>query len=193
MKPLCDTTDEELPNVLYHFYTNLRKAKGGEYKLQSLKCIRAGLNRYMKEERNLDIIKDVKFAKTNEMFKAVTTKARKKGLGFTKNTPPIEPDDMALLSQHFDHDFMNQPSPRLLQKAVLFNIIYYFCRRGRQNIHGFTQDVFELSTDPDGTQYVYQAIDEMDKNHGVDETRPANEGRMYEQPGKCKRRSKCLS
>lgn len=183
MTPLPDLTDDELPDILYQFYTNLRKAKGREYKLQSLKCIRAGLNRYMKEQRNLDIIKDLCFTRTNEMFKAVTVKAKKSGLGSTKSNPPIEPDDMAKLAAHFDHDIMNNPNPRLLQKAVLFNIIFFFCHRGRQNIYTFTQDIFDIATDPDGTQYVYQAVDEMDKNHGVEEKLPANDGRMYEQKG----------
>lgn len=93
---------------------------------------------------------------------------------------------MAKLAAFFDHDIMNNPNPRLLQKAVLFNIIYYFCRRGRQNIYEFTQDMFEIGTDPDGTQYIFQAIDEMDKNHGTEETLPANDGRIYEQRGKQK-------
>lgn len=183
LKPLDELQNEELPDILYHFYTNLRKAKGGEYKLQSLKCIRAGINRYTKANRNLDIINDIRFTKTNEMFKAVSTKARKEGRGSTRSTPPIEPEDLTLLAKYFYHDFMAVPDPRLLQKSVLFNIIYFFCRRGRQNIYQFTQDMFQLSADPDGTEYVYQAVDELDKNHGIDNTNPANEGRMYATPG----------
>lgn len=58
LKSLDDTTDEELPDLLFNFYTDLRKVDGGLYKLQSLKCIRAGLNHHMKDKRNLDIIKD---------------------------------------------------------------------------------------------------------------------------------------
>lgn len=43
--------------------------------------------------------------------------------------------------------------------------------------------MFQIDSDPDGRQYVYQAVDEMDKNHGLKDTLPANDGRMYEQPG----------
>ena len=47
-----------------------------------------------------------------------------------------------------------------------------------------TIDKFEIGTDPDGRQYIFQAIEELDKNHGVEETDPTNAGHMYEDPGK---------
>lgn len=116
------------------------------------------------------------------MFRAVSTKAKKSGLGFTKSTP-IESEDLVLYLQYFYHDVMNAPEPKKLQKCVLFNIIYYFCSRGRQNIYNFQKGHFQVGYDPDGTKYVYQAVDELDKNHGIDVNLPAKYGRMYEQPG----------
>lgn len=184
LKKLEELTDTEFPDILLDFYSNLRKVKGGSYKLQTLKCIRAGLNRFTKEHRNLDIIADTRFARTNEMFKAVTTKAKRDGLGSTRSTPPVEEQDMAKCAQHFCHNWMNEPNPRLLQQCVLFNMIYFFCRRGRQNIYDFTIEHFKVHVDASGKRYVYQAIDELDKNHNADENDPANDGFMYEQPGK---------
>lgn len=78
-KTLEELTNDELPDIFFEFCCNLRKAKGSSYKLQTLKCIRAEINRYTKSERNLDIITDDHFKRTNEMFKAVSTKARKEG------------------------------------------------------------------------------------------------------------------
>lgn len=182
-KAFDELSDDELPAILLDFYTDLRKVDGGMYKLQTLKCLRAGINRYTKEKRNLDIIKDVKFTKTNEMFKAVSAKARKEGRGSTKNYPPIEDDDMAKLAQYFDHDVLNSPDPRKIQKCALFYIIYWFCRRGRENLYDMTTDTFKIGTEYDGKQYVYQAVDEQDKNHGPDNPLPAKQGRMYETPG----------
>lgn len=77
LKRLEELENSELPDILLDFYCNLRKAKGGEYKLQTLKCIRAAINRHTKTTRNLDIISDLSFTKANEMFKGVSTKARK--------------------------------------------------------------------------------------------------------------------
>lgn len=39
LKPLNELENKELPDILLDFYCNLRKAKGGNYKLQTLKCI----------------------------------------------------------------------------------------------------------------------------------------------------------
>lgn len=183
LKQFHKLTDDDLPDILLDFYSNLRKVNGGDYKLQTLKCIRAGINRCTKEQRGLDIISDERFKKTNEMFKAVTTRARKEGRGSTKNTPPIEPEDLPLITQYLQHDVMNNPDPKKVQQCVLFNIIYYFCRRGRQNIYDFKIDTFQIDCDPDGTHFVFQAIDEQDKNHGIYDDQPANDGRMYKQPG----------
>lgn len=47
-----------------------------------------------------------------------------------------------------------------------------------------TLDMFDVGSDPDRTEYVYQAIDELAKSHEADNSGPANAGRMYEQPGK---------
>ena len=44
-------------------------------------------------------------------------------------------------------------------------------------------NTFEIGTDPDGRQFIYQAIDELDKNHRQNDSDPANQGRIYEQPG----------
>lgn len=131
--------NKDLPDILYDFYTDLRKTDGEHYKLQSLKCVCAGINQYTKEHRNLDIIKDIGFTRSNEMFSAVSKKYKKnkkKGLATTKSYPPIEPEDLGRLAQYLDHDMMNHPNPRKLQKSVLFNIIFFFCRRGRQNTVG---------------------------------------------------------
>ena len=45
---------------------------------------------------------------------------------------------------------------------------------------------FDIGTNGDGKQYVFQAVIEHDKNHGIDETDVANPARMYENPGNYK-------
>ena len=95
----------------------------------------------------------------------------------------IHPDDLQTIADYFDHDYMNNPDPRRLQHCVLFYFIYFFCRRGRENLYEMTLDNFELATEPDGTQYVYQKMDEQDKNHGVKDKEESNVGRMYEIKG----------
>ena len=180
---LEDLDVNQLPNILEDFYPNLRRVDGEEYKLQSIKCIRAGINRWTKANRNIDIINDVRFTRANEMFKGVSKIARQNGKATTKSYPVIEQEDLERIATYFLHDTMNEPNPRKVQKCVLFYIIYFFCRRGRENLYDMNINTFKIGTDPDGTQYIYQDIDELDKNHRYDSSEPANEGRIYEQKG----------
>ena len=56
--------------------------------------------------------------------------------------------------------------PRELQRKVMFDIRYYFCRRGGENIHDMTIGTFELQFDSTtGICYVKKVVDEMTKNH----------------------------
>ena len=48
-----------------------------------------------------------------------------------------------------------------------------------------TKDTFKVEVDPaEELEYIVQSIDELDKNHGINDTKPTNEGRMYADPGK---------
>ena len=47
-----------------------------------------------------------------------------------------------------------------------------------------TVDHFKVNVDPDGCKYVYQAIDEHDENHGINDDEPANQAKMYDHPTK---------
>ena len=63
---------------------------------------------------------------------------------------------------------------------MIFYIIFYFGRRGRENLRKMKKNTFQ-------TQVVYQTIDEMDKNHSEKETKKAIKGRMYEVSSKQKK------
>jgi hypothetical protein len=46
-----------------------------------------------------------------------------------------------------------------------------------------TKRTFALATDDTGRRYVYQCVDELDKNHRVGATKTVTGGRIYEIPG----------
>lgn len=176
---------DELPNVLSDFYTELRKADTkGEYKTSTLKCIRAAINRHYKETKSLDILSDPRFVASNEMFAGVTKKAKEEGRGETDSRPAIEEDDMKKISAYFEQHLNGPPNPEKLLEMALFTIIYYMCRRGRQNLRSMTKDTFKIDTDSTGQKFIYQAKKEHDKNHRNDDVTPNNQGRIYQQPGK---------
>ena len=183
-KKLADVYDlpaTDLPSILYDFYSAVRPKNSERYSTQSLKCIQAALNRFFRNEIGVDIIKDVAFVCTNEMFKGVLVDARKHGKP-KKSTPKISQIDLERIGEYFQHDYMNNPNPKKLQQNMIFFVLYFFCRHGRENLYEMTLDTFEVVTEYDGTEYVKQSKEECDKNHGPDDG-PSNDGKMYEIKG----------
>ncbi|XP_063415787.1 uncharacterized protein LOC134697439 [Mytilus trossulus] len=63
--------------------------------------------------------------------------------------------------------------------------MFYLCRRGQENLRSMTKKTFSIKTDSSGREYVYQQIDEYDKNY-CDEATPddtVSEARMYARVG----------
>ena len=70
--------DADLPEVLFKFYAEVQpkkidpsKPNTDTYANTTLLCVRAGINRQIKEKRGIDIINDVRFVKSNELFKGM--------------------------------------------------------------------------------------------------------------------------
>ena len=56
--------------------------------------------------------------------------------------------------------------PRSLQRKVQFDVRYFFCQRGSENIYNMKRDTFELGyIQETGMSYVFKAKDEKQKNH----------------------------
>ena len=52
-----------------------------------------------------------------------------------------------------------------------------------ENLYTMRQDTFKVIVEPDGTEYLIQNVDELDKNHGADDPNKTNEGRIYAKAG----------
>ena len=134
-------------------------------------------------ESDVDIIDDQRFRTSNMTYKAALVELKRIGKGSVDHHPEITPQDLKKLYDSFKTD-----SAVELQEKVLFDIIYYLCRRGRENLRDMSKDTFAIRKDSMGKAYVCQVKDELDKNHR--ETDKPDEsitvGRMYETGGiKC--------
>ena len=76
--------------------------------------------------------------------------------------------------------FLNDPEN--LQNKVFFEVMLYFCRRGRQNLRQLKKMDFSFNTDGTGARYVYKTTDELTKNRREDDE-GFDGGVMYEKPG----------
>ena len=119
---------------------------------------------------------------SNETFFAVTTELKKLGKVKTNHHQKITSQDLKKLYSCFD-----VITPKGLQEKRLFDIIFFLVRRGRENLRQQTNQTFAspIAVDSCQRKYVYQAVDELDNNHGEsdDPQDSVTDARMYEQPG----------
>ena len=81
------------------------------------------------------------------------------------------------------HEHEEEPDPPKLKQCVMFYILYFFCRRGQENLHDMTKETYSIEVDVNGKKYLKQKIDEINENHTADDQDPTNQGKMYENPG----------
>ena len=162
------------------FYPNARKKNGENYKKSALMGLRFGLQRHFLLKKNINIIGDQGFAKSNQVYEAAIVELKRQGFGNVEHHNSISREDLQKIQLSYNPAV---PDPKSLQRFVWFNIMFHLIRRGRENLRLFTKQSFAIKTDATGKKFVYQATDELDKNHrGHDNADDSTgEGRMYEQ------------
>lgn len=170
--------DQELNIILKLFYANIRRQDGTYYKKNTLISHRHALARYFKVTHKIDILDDPNFQEANLTYKSVMVELKKHGYGRVDHHLAITEEDMKMIYGNFDTSY-----PRGLQEKVLFEIMYYLCRRGQENIDTMTKDTFDVRTDQQGRRYVVQVVDELLKNQRENDDE-ISEARMYEIAGK---------
>ena len=119
------------------------------------------------------------------MFKSMTVKANHMGKGIRNSTIPIDDIDLKKLTVYFNNvNHMQNPDPHKLQQFCIYNVLWYTCHHGMENLETMKKDHYKIFVNPDGMRYIQQNIDELDKNHREDTLAMANEGKIYENPGK---------
>ena len=124
---------KQLSWIIENFYCNVRLRDGEFYKKNSLLNIRKGICRNLKvNSSNIDIICDPDFAQANNCFSFLLRKARAEWKGAVAHHPALKGGD---LKKFYSHEFVfNVNVPHGLLKKVVFEIMFYFCRRGQENL-----------------------------------------------------------
>ena len=135
-------TNADLPDILLNFYTKVPKKKpedesdpdSGNYKTSSLKALRTGLTRYFKDNRNIDIIKNECFNKTNDMYVTITKVNKEHDLGTCR------PGDLDRLHQIYN---ACQSRPKgLTTDCDIQNHILSMSLRKRESVKNDNQHLF---------------------------------------------------
>ena len=107
---------------------------------------------------------------------------KKAGTGEIKQKEPLEPEDIETL---YNSDAFSIDTPSGLQNKVIFEYLYFFCNRGRENLREVKTDDFKVCVDSTGKKYVEVCTKKQTKNHRGDDVTDVDkkEGRMYEKTG----------
>ena len=128
--------------------------------------MRYGLQRKIKYIRDVNIIDGTECKRSNEVFTAQLVHLKKIGLAKIDHKPPLSQHDLALL---YTSGVFAINTPSSLQKRVFFEVLFYLCRRGRENLRLLTKDSFKINDGEDGMRYVTLEKDELTKNHRVND------------------------
>ena len=91
---------------------------------------------------------------------------------------------MALFSAASPAERLRSAGSLAIIIQCLFDIVFFLVRRSRENIREHTKSTFAVAVDSHSRKYVYQKVDELDKNHRADDSPydTSCDGRMYEKP-----------
>lgn len=167
---------EELEKRLKGFYTEVRQENGEAYKRTSVFSLRHGLHRHLCNVGvGVDILKDPEFRESNKAFLAVTKQLKRSGKGDVDHYPPIDATDLTKMYQYFDIE-----DNIMLQEKVFVDIMLYFGRRGRDNLHELKTTDFAVKTDAGGHLYIYMVKDDQAPD---DQNTADGHMWMYSKPG----------
>jgi len=143
--------------------------------------IRFGLQRHFLLKREFDILSDGEFSKSNKIFEAAIFELKGRRFGKVDHHNPKSKKDLEKPQSSYNP---SSPDHKSLQQVVWFNIMFHLIHRDRENLRLLTKESFAMQVYAAEKKFVYQVVDELDKNHKAND-RPDDspgEGRMYKRP-----------
>ncbi|KAK3106162.1 hypothetical protein FSP39_014017, partial [Pinctada imbricata] len=181
----------ELANHLHTFYasatpkqTEARKKSllenlSIEYHKNTLKNLRAALNRHLKDiGRQIDIVQDKEFKQANDTLNAKLKYMVKSGLSRpTQHKKIISPLDQQKIASYLEDD----SNAQVLQYKVWYSLAIHFVCRGLEFHHQLSTTSFEFLHDEVGRRYVTIAHETQQKNRqgGLKDQEAIADKRMY--------------
>ena len=105
--------------------------------------MRAAIKCYISDRRNIDFMTNEVFNRANKVFDAILKDNKAKWKGNIKHKESISSEDIEKLNDYFSKYIL--PNPLILQQFMQFNLMFYLCRRGHENLTGMPKDTFEAS------------------------------------------------
>ena len=106
---------KELNELLANFWPNSKKMYRDSYKKSALMGIRLGLQRQFLLKREFDLISDVEFSKSKQIFEAAVVELKRRGFGKVDHHSPISKEDLEKIQTSYNPP---SPDPKSLQQVV---------------------------------------------------------------------------
>ena len=123
-------SQEQLNRLLKFFWSSYRNKDNTLPKLTTLRALKFGLKRKF-IDNNIDIDNKITFSDSNSQYLSQLAVLKREGKSEIIHKSPINDEDMETLRHYFENC---DKDPITCQDKVFFDIMYYFCRRGRQNL-----------------------------------------------------------
>lgn len=134
----------QLDTNLWRFYAEARNKSGESYSKSSL------LERYLNAlplSRGLKLSSDPRFKRSNEILNAQIVRLKRQGKENVTHKPALESEDLMKLKTWPAIALSN---PLALLNNVWFNVVLFFCRRGREGQRQFEKTSFKFEVDASG-------------------------------------------
>lgn len=150
-----------------------------EYHKNSMKNVRAAINRHLKDiGREIDIVKDIEFKSSNTMLSSKLKFNLKQGLSrATQHHPTISNEDLLKINTYLSND-----NPVALRFRIWYFLAIHFVSRGCEFHHQLSIRSLKFEKDENGIEFVTISHETYQKSHqgGLEETNEeANDKRMY--------------
>ena len=185
---LEEMSKEELNNCLQVFYAAIKQKDGKDFKVTSLRTIRAAIERFLKEppiNKPWSIVGDPAFEKANKVLNAISKRNALEGRAeAVKHKQPITKEQIEHLFTTEQLGNYNTENPGQLLRTSWFYITLYFGKRGRENQRRLTSNMLVLRSTPQGRKY-YELRNVLgSKNHqgGLNDNNDESDGKMFEVP-----------
>ncbi|KAL5018423.1 hypothetical protein ScPMuIL_004145, partial [Solemya velum] len=189
-----EVTEEERDKLLVRFYAEAtpkqnekRERKLGtenaaEYHKNTMKNIRSAINRHLKNlNRNIDVVRDKSFRKSNNVLDGKLKYNLQKGLSRpTKHHESIPQNDLLKINTYL----FSECNPVILRYRVWYILSMNFVSRGLEFHEQLTTGSFVFSKDENNVEYVTLSHETKEKNWqgGLDDPENSADKRMYASP-----------
>ncbi|XP_070534227.1 uncharacterized protein KIAA1958 homolog [Ptychodera flava] len=143
--------EAELNTLLADFFTNMKRKDGTVYSLSSLKAMRAGIQRYMLNVKNINTVHNPSFELANSKFQEKCQHLLEAGLTHVKKAPVITLTDLRKL---YTSTSLDERMPVGLQNKVFVDLMLFsHIGSGRNELSAITKDMFKFGQEDNGREY----------------------------------------